>query len=291
METYSDVYKGAGPGAASGDGRQNALLCDIGNTAIKIGVASVSGVLTSYSLPTRRGCTADSLGLEIMALLHHSGFGGASFGVCVIASVCPALNEPFRGAIDRYLRCPCLFVPDDLPVPLDNRYERPGEVGADRLVAAWSARQARPGAKSLIVVDFGTAVTFDCVEGCAYLGGLIFPGPATAVTALASSTARLPLVGLELGEEVLRPCRDTATSIRHGLIFGYAALVEGLCARLGKQLPEPVEIVATGGFAADIGRITKVFNIVLPGLLLEGLAWLYFGSRAPQASKQHMQRS
>ena len=92
----------------------------------------------------------------------------------------------------RYLDRPLYCAPDDLPIPLENRYERPSEVGADRLVGAFAARRLCPDAASLLVVDFGTAVTFDCVSGQAYLGGLIFPGPATALAALSREAAKLP---------------------------------------------------------------------------------------------------
>lgn len=272
-------------------GAERILVCDIGNTAIKIGIASAAGLAAAYTLPSRRDTTADSLGLELVAILRHAGLPADAIKVCAAASVCPALNGPMAGAVRRYLHCPCLFVPEDVPVPLENLYKRPGEVGADRLVAAWAARKVFPDAKALIVVDFGTAVTFDCVEGSAYLGGLIFPGVATAMTALAANAAKLPLVSLELDDTVLRPGRDTVTSMRHGLAFGYAALAEGLCGRLREQLAKPAAIVATGGHAAAIGKITSVFDKVIPGLMLEGLSQLYFDTRAPAASRQQKQRS
>jgi len=273
MAAETDPIKAGEP---KGPGESLLLLCDIGNTSLKVGIAGVAGVKTAYVFPTRADATADSLGLEIIAALRHGYPGARSWRACAAASVVPALSPVLRAAIGRYLGCPTFFAPADLAIPLENHYEKPAEVGSDRLVGAWAARRAFADAPSLIVVDFGTAVTFDCVSANAYMGGLIFPGPATAAASLASHTAKLPHVCLEIADTEPRPCRDTVTSIRHGLAFGYSVLVEGLCVKLAAQLPGPVKIVATGGFAPVIGRLTSVFDAIMPDLLLDGLSWLYW---------------
>lgn len=251
------------------------LLCDIGNTTMKFGLADGFVVRKCYVFPTRQDVTADSLGLELLSALGHAGTEWRRIDACVAASVVPGLNMILRQAASRYFGCRTMFAPGELAIPIENHYERPSEVGADRLVGAFAARRKFPEPPGLIVVDFGTAVTFDCIKENAYMGGLIFPGPATAVKALASGTAKLPQVGLDIPDCGPAPCRDTSTSIRHGLVFGYAALTEGLCARLAQQLPAPVKIVATGGFADVVGGLTQVFDAILPGLLLEGLVMLY----------------
>lgn len=254
------------------------LLCDVGNTTIKTGFANARAgrvCAKAYSLPTRDDDTVDSLGLQMEALLRHAGFAQNHFLACAACSVRPGLNSILREAVARYMGCDTLFAADDMVIPLENRYERPTEVGADRLVGAYAARRAFPDALSLIVVDSGTALTFDCITGNAYLGGLIFPGPETAAEALAGRAARLPRVRLEVDSPAPCPCRDTATSIRHGLAFGYRAVVESLCQSLGENMQPPVTIIGTGGFAAAIGRISTIFKIVRPSLLLEGLAALY----------------
>ena len=152
------------------------LLFDIGNTCIKVGLADSRGVMTSYNLRTDPAQTSDSLGLTLLELLRHAG-AETRFTACVASSVVPGFDPLLREAVQRYLGCPLWMVPQDMPIPLQNHYERPQEVGADRLVGAYEARRLHPGPESLIVVDFGTAVTFDCISGNAYLGGLIFPGP------------------------------------------------------------------------------------------------------------------
>ncbi|MDO5483600.1 MAG: type III pantothenate kinase [Desulfovibrionaceae bacterium] len=252
------------------------LLFDIGNTSVKIGLADSRHILTSYTLPASADYSADSLGLHLLALLSHAGVEPQTLTACVASSVVPAFDPLLREAVARYLEKPLYHVGADLLIPLENRYERPAEVGADRLVGAYAARRRYPDVPSLLVVDFGTAVTFDCVCGHAYLGGLIFPGPATALSALSREAAKLPRVHLDISAQEPAPGRDTVTSIQHGLIFGFACMVEGLSSRLVRQMPGPVKILATGGFAQTIARVSPVFDQVLPSLLLEGLRSLYY---------------
>ena len=250
------------------------LLFDIGNTCIKVGLADSRGVTTSYNLRTDPAQTSDSL--TLLELLRHAG-AEPRFTACVASSVVPGFDPLLREAVQRYLGCPLWMVPQDMPIPLQNHYERPQEVGADRLVGAYEARRLHPGPESLIVVDFGTAVTFDCISGNAYLGGLIFPGPRTAISALARETAQLPRVNLDVDALEPAPGRSTSVSIQHGLVFGFACMVEGLTQRLKKGLPGACLVLATGGFAPSIARISPdVFDAVLPSLLLEGLRRLYY---------------
>ncbi len=241
---------------------------------MKIGLVH-DGTRDVYSLQTSSGQTSDSLGFSLLALLHHAGCDTTDFAACVICSVVPGMDPLFTQAITRYVGCPVLFTPGDLPVPLENHYYRADQVGADRLVAAWAARVLHPDTPALVVVDFGTAVTFDCVQGASYLGGLIFPGPLTALNSLAGATAKLPGVNLDCEDLEPTPGRDTSTSIRHGILFGFASMVEGLVARLSAQLQGPVRVVGTGGFAARIARLTPALEEVTPDLLLQGLRLLY----------------
>lgn len=251
------------------------LLFDIGNTSVKVGLADATTVESAYTLRTDAGQTADSLGLTLLNLLGHAGVAPQDITACVSSSVVPAMDPILREACRRFFGRALLRVPQDIPVPLENHYDRPTEVGADRLVGAFAARRLHPVPVSLVSVDFGTATTFDCISGDAYLGGLIFPGVFTAAKALAAGAAKLPPVSLEVTADEPAPGHDTATSINHGIIFGFACMVEGLTARLARQLPGPVAILATGGFAPAIARVSKCFDHVLPGLLLDGLRQLY----------------
>lgn len=252
------------------------LLFDIGNTSIKVGLANEQRVLTSYTLRTETGQTADDLGLTLTTLLGHAGAQASIIKACVASSVVPGFDPLLREAVARYMGRPLYSVGKDLPIPLENRYERPAEVGADRLVGAYAARRLYPECPSLIVVDFGTAVTFDCISNEAYLGGLIFPGPRTALAALSREAAKLPRVNLDVRALEPTPGRNTTTSIQHGLVFGFTCVVEGLTQRLKRQLPGQARVIGTGGFAASIARVSSVFDQVLPALLLEGLRRLYY---------------
>ncbi len=252
------------------------LLFDIGNTSIKVGLANSQGVENSYTLRTDAGQTADSLGITLFTLLAHAKCDSTSIEACVCSSVVPSMTPLVREACTRFVGAKFYQVPQDIEIPLKNCYSKPQEVGADRLVCAFAARRLVPESPSLIVVDFGTATTFDCISEQSYLGGLIFPGVHTAALALTSNTAKLPRVNLEFEDMEPIVGRDTVSSIQHGIVFGFCALVEGITARLSKQLPTQAKILGTGGFAKDIAKRTNCFYKVIPDLILDGLRKLYY---------------
>ncbi|MFV0421968.1 type III pantothenate kinase [Oleidesulfovibrio sp.] len=254
------------------------LLFDVGNTNVKIGIASEAGVHASYVLPTDRHQTSDSLGLRLVDVVRHAGYCERDVTAGVASSVVPSFNPILRQACERYFDRPLLLAPGDIEIPLENRYERPQEVGADRLVAAFAARRLWPEPRSIVSVDYGTATTFDCVQGEAYLGGLICPGVHSAAGALASGTARLPRISLDVQDDLPVVGRSTSMSLNHGFVFGFAAMTEGLCTRLAGVLEAPMQVVATGGFARSIARVSSCFDHVRPDLLLEGLKILYMES-------------
>ncbi len=252
------------------------LLFDIGNTSIKVGLAQEQSIKESYTLRTDAGQTADSLGITLYSLLSHAKYEPTDILACVCSSVVPSMTPLVREACTRFIGADFFEVPKHIPVPLKNCYSKPQEVGADRLVCAFAARNLVPECASLIVVDFGTATTFDCISEQSYLGGLIFPGVHTAATALTSNAAKLPRVNLEFADLEPIPGRDTVSSIQHGIVFGFCSLVEGLTKRLTTQLPGDVQVLATGGFAMDIAKRTNCFYKVVPDLILDGLRQLYF---------------
>ncbi len=252
------------------------LLFDIGNTSIKIGVACKDSVLTTYSLPQSISQTSDNLGLYLIMLLDDYGIGKEDLQAVLCSSVVPSLTPLVYEGCKRFLGVPFYQIPQDINVPLNNCYSKPQEVGSDRLVCSYAARSLFQSVSSLIVVDFGTATTFDCVTGRDYLGGIIFPGVYTSFAALSTKAAKLPRIDLETHDTEPVPGRDTASSMQHGMLFGFAALVEGLSARLAKQLESPALIIGTGGFAAAIAKVSSCFHDVVPNLTLEGLRILYF---------------
>lgn len=258
------------------------LLFDVGNTNTKIGLARGGVILDAYTLPTMVESTADAWGLRLLQILALHGLGPRDVSAWVAASVVPPVSLLLRRACERFCECLMLFVPEDVPLPLENRYGRPSEVGADRLVGAFAARSMFCG-RSLIVVDFGTATTFDCVRDNAYLGGLIFPGLHSSAAALSTRTAKLPSISLDDVPETPRIGRSTTESLRHGLLFGFAAMVEGLCSRLKTQLPSPVEVIVTGGPAKTLLPVCAGIDHYCPDLLLQGLLRAFLEHAHPLA--------
>ncbi len=259
------------------------LLVDVGNTALKIGLANQDGLVTTFSLPTDPTQGGDLLGLRLLELFRQAQREGSADSkepdtppnACLISSVVPRMNPLLQYACERFLHVQARFAHRDVPVPLENRYERPAEVGADRLVAAFAARRLFPDVRGVISVDFGTATTFDCVSENKYLGGLICPGVLSSLHALATNTAQLPQIPLTTDEHTLAIGRNTVTSLNQGFLFGFAAMTDGLCARLKTMLPSPCKVVATGGFASALFGMSEHINELKPDLILEGLRLLH----------------
>jgi type III pantothenate kinase len=249
---------------------ENALLLDVGNTTLKVGVADENGLRASFVLPTRPDETADSLGLALAGLVGSAGLEAGELRAAGACSVVPSANPLVRKALDRHLGLKPVFFPEDAPLPINNRYERPAEVGADRLVTAFAARRFYE-AELVVVVDFGTATTFDVLRGRDYLGGLICPGVVSSVRALATRTAKLPQIALEVDSGELHIGRSTSDSLNQGVVFGFAAMTDGLIARLAASLEAEALVVATGGLAGSIAEACERIDHVRPDLLLEGL--------------------
>ncbi len=248
---------------------QIVLLTDIGNSSIKFGLSKGNEIFHSFSLPTRSQYSVDSLGLVLRQMLDFVKVERIEHSF--LCSVVPELASIFCMACKRYLGITTLNFPKDFSIELENAYDNPHEVGADRLMAAYAARKLYPNHPGIISVDYGTATTFDCVAHNQYLGGLICPGLVSSHNALARETAKLPHINLELDEDVPLVGRNTITSMNHGFIFGFVAMTEGLCERLKKQLPGPHVVIATGGFAKDIARLSSCIDHIHPNLILEGL--------------------
>jgi type III pantothenate kinase len=248
------------------------LAIDVGNTNIVLGVFQGADLSASWRLSTDRGRTADELGILATGLLEHRGIRPDAIDGIVMASVVPPLTRTMIGMTTRYFGRVPLNIDGSFDTGMPVRYDAPDEVGADRLVNGIAAfeRYGRPSARPVIVVDFGTATTFDAIsERGEYLGGAICPGVSISADALFQRAARLPRVEVRKPASVIG--RTTIASMQAGLFWGYVDLVEGLVRRMRRELGEGAACVATGGLAEIIAPETSLIEAVDPDLTLLGL--------------------
>ncbi len=244
------------------------LAVDAGNTETVIGLFQDERLRADWRIATRTEITADELGVLVHALLSRAAIDPAGVDGMIVASVVPDLNEVLATTGQRYFDCAPLFVGPGLKTGMPILYENPHEVGADRIVNAIAA-QARYGCP-VIVLDFGTATTFDVVgpEG-EYMGGVIAPGLGASAEALFQKAARLHRVSIRRPSRVIG--RHTEQSLQSGLFHGYAALVAGLVQRIRAELGSDAPVVATGGLAPVFEPELDFLEAVDLGLTLEGL--------------------
>jgi type III pantothenate kinase len=248
------------------------LAVDIGNTVIVVGVYSGGALRAHWSIATRAERTADEHTVLIASLSEQSGIDLAATTGCILACVVPPLVGTFQDVARRYLQVEPLVVSSALNTGMRILIDNPRELGADRLANAVAARRLY-GAPA-IVIDFGTATTFDAISGEGdYLGNAIAPGLGIAAAALARHTARLPRVELAVPPSPVGT--DTVTSIQSGLIYGYVGLVEGVVARLRVELGGTPRVIATGEQSELVTKLARVVDVVDPNLTLAGLRILY----------------
>jgi type III pantothenate kinase len=254
------------------------LALDIGNSNITIGLFRAGALLATRRAATDPEATTDELELLLDGLLRLDGIAIADLDAIALASVVPLLSSAIESIADRRDRP--LLVANAGSMPLAVRVDRPGEVGADRLVNALAA--ARLHGTPAVVIDCGTATTFDCVatDG-AYVGGAIAPGLVLGLEALAARTAKLPRIELRAPDRAIG--RDTVSAMQSGAILGYQALVSGLLGRVRAELADANDVAAasvrailTGGLAAaPWARGIEGIDAIDPDLTLKGLAILH----------------
>lgn len=243
---------------------------DIGNSQIHIGVYKEEELVGSFKLSSRRLLTADEVSLMLESMLRRLGLEVKSLSDIVVGSVVPSLNGTIREAFSSY-GLKANFMGEDFPPPIPIFYKNPEEVGMDRLANAIACGELY--GTPAIVVDFGTAITFDVISPKGeYLGGIIAPGVEISLQGLFSATARLPKVEIAIPEELIG--KSTKEAIRSGVVFGTVGLVEGLLERIGDEIG-PAMVIFTGGMGEFFAKQVRVACIVDPYLTLEGLriAW------------------
>jgi len=248
------------------------LAVDIGNTDTTFGVFEGEELGATWHVATVIHRMADEYAALLLDLLRHRGLGTSDIKGVALCSVVPPLTATFEQLFQRYFGISPLVVGAGVKTGVRIRMDNPREVGADRIANAAAAHHLYNG--PVIIVDLGTATTFDIVsqEGD-YLGGAIAPGIATAAEALFSRTAMLPQIELARPRHAIGT--NTVAAMQSGLVFGYVGLVEGMVARIQAELGEKAKVVATGGYAELIAKETKVIDVVNPNLTLIGLRLIY----------------
>ena len=243
-----------------------ALLVDIGNTNIVFGLSDEKGIIDYWRIKSDLYKTADEYGFIFLNALGQ--IESKSIDRAIIASVVPALTSVIERMIQRYFNIRPLMVDEKINMGLKICYDKPCDVGADRIVNAIAAFTIYGG--PVIIVDFGTAITFCAVSKDAeYLGGVIAPGIAISIDALIKKAAKLPGVFLQAPSRVIG--RDTISSMQAGIVYGYAGMVDAIVDRMKGEMGGEPYVVATGGQAEVIVPYTRNIKEINPLLTLEGL--------------------
>jgi len=244
------------------------LAVDIGNTNVTLGVFDGEKLHATYRLATHVSQMPDEYGVFILSLLQHRSIDISSITEGAISCVVPPLMTIFNEMFQRYFNITPLAVGPGVKTGIRIRFDNPRELGGDRISNTAGALSLYKA--PIIVVALGTATVFDTIsKDGEYLGGAVAPGIAIAAEALYTRTAALPRV------ELVRPKKaigtNTVAAMQSGIIFGYAGLIDGVVARIQKELGEKATVVATGGYAGLIAKETKVINKVNPNLTLIGI--------------------
>jgi type III pantothenate kinase len=258
------------------------LVVDIGNSHTVTGMYEDDQLIGQWRLKSDSKSTVDELAIRYHTLFSMVGIDKAKIRGIVIASVVPTLETSWVACCRKHFSAS--LTQDIVVVAVDRlnglikvKLDNPQEVGADRLVnsiAAWQAAQCKQ-----VVIDFGTAITFDCVtEKCEYLGGTILPGIAISLEALATRTAKLPHIDVsEAPANIIG--KSTVQAMKSGILYGYGAMIDGLVSGIKKEMvdhpDEPFRVVATGGMSSLIAPFASTIDVIDPLLTLNGLAIIY----------------
>ncbi len=253
------------------------LAIDVGNTNIVFALVKAAEIRARWRIATDPRRTADEYAVWLRQLLDLEGYTTDDVSAVIIGTVVPRATHNLEVLASKYFGVKALIAGQgEAAWPMQLDVEEPQSVGADRALDAIAAHAKYRG--DLIVIDFGTATTFDLIDGSgAYKGGIIAPGINLSIDALVSAAAKLPRIAIEVPEDESVIGRTTESQMLIGIYWGYVAMMEGLIARLRTEVGRPVTVVGTGGLAALFDKRTRVFDAVEPDLTIQGLSLLYEG--------------
>lgn len=259
------------------------VAIDSGNTNVVFAVFDGESLRAKWRASSDAKRTADEYAVWLTQLMGMQGLKAADITGAIIANVVPASAFNLNTLCTEFFKVTPLVIGDaDVALGIDVRTDHPENVGADRLVNALAAHRAYGG--PLIIIDFGTATTFDIVgpDG-AYEGGVIAPSAQHSVEALYRAAAQLPRVRIERPERVIG--KDTVPAMKSGIYWGYVGLIEGLTARIRAEYGRDMRVIATGGLASLYAEAAPVIEVVDPDLTLRGLRLIHAANRAANRSK------
>lgn len=252
------------------------LTIDVGNTNTVFGLYQKRELIGSFRITTDASQTSDEIGMKILQYYSFRGFHPSQTTAVLIASVVPPAMYSLKNAIRKYFHLQPVVIGKDIDPGIPNRYINPREVGVDRLVNAVGAIEKY--GKPLIIVDIGTATTFDCIdETGAYLGGAIFPGIKISMEALFMKASKLPRVDITRPESAIG--RTTVQSMQSGAVRGYVGALTGIITDMKAEMASGVKVIATGGMGRMMAEYCPLIDEVDPNLTLDSMRLIYERNR------------
>ena len=251
------------------------LAVDVGNTNLVFALVDAGEIKARWRIATDPRRTADQYSVWLHQLLELEGYSREDIEGVIIGTVVPRALHNLVVLSEKYFhKTPIVAGQGAAAWPLQLDVDEPENVGADRALNAVAAHAKYPG--DLLIIDFGTATTFDAVSGTgAYTGGIIAPGINLSLDALVNATAKLPRIAIEAPDSDSVIGRTTGSQMIIGIYWGYIAMLEGLTERIKREVGRPVTVIATGGLANLFDKHTNVFDTIEPDLTIQGLSLLY----------------
>ena len=253
------------------------LLIDVGNTNTVFALYREREQLGQWRLSTDHARTDAEYGALLIQLLEIAGYHRQDINAVVISAVVPPALQPLRWMARDFFDCRAFVVGEDVEYGIANKLNNPSEAGSDRLVNALAAVKRYP--PPLVVVDFGTATTFDVIDtDGAFMGGIIAPGINLSIEALHNAAAKLPRIAIQAPASVIG--RSTESAMQSGVYWGYVAMIDGLIERIVSEFGQPMTVLATGGLAPLFEQNSQTIKHVERDLTMAGLVEIYLNNRA-----------